>query len=269
MKASSTINAKQPWCVILAGPNGSGKTTFYDQILKNDPMFQKATFINSDLIGKDLARISGKTDSNEFIIHAGRIALNLINHKIYKQDSFIYETTSSGKNVLRLIKDAKDAGFKVITIFINLPKTLARARVIPRVEHGGHDVPPEVQERRYEKIIQTFPELLKISDISAVFDNSGTSSPKSSKPAHNLIFLMHEDNYFVFNDYPAWLKFSLKNRKTRKLLVPVYERINGRKAKKAEEKVWLNKEKFQQLDPERSTTLIRTLLDNFKTRGER
>ena len=98
MKASSTINAKQPWCVILAGPNGSGKTTFYDQILKNDPMFQKATFINSDLIGKDLARISGKTDSNEFIIHAGRIALNLINHKIYKQDSFIYETTSSGKN---------------------------------------------------------------------------------------------------------------------------------------------------------------------------
>lgn len=97
MKASSTINAKQPWCVILAGPNGSGKTTFYDQILKNDPMFQKATFINSDLIGKDLARISGKTDSNEFIIHAGRIALNLINHKIYKQDSFIYETTSSGK----------------------------------------------------------------------------------------------------------------------------------------------------------------------------
>lgn len=216
MKASSTINAKQPWCVILAGPNGSGKTTFYDQILKNDPMFQKATFINSDLIGKDLARISGKTDSNEFIIHAGRIALNLINHKIYKQDSFIYETTSSGKNVLRLIKDAKDAGFKVITIFINLPKKLARARVIHRVEHGGHDVPPEVQERRYEKIIQTFPELLKISDISAVFDNSGTSSPKSSKPAHNLIFLMHEDNYFVFNDYPAWLKFSLKNRKTRK-----------------------------------------------------
>lgn len=179
MKASSTINAKQPWCVILAGPNGSGKTTFYDQILKNDPMFQKATFINSDLIGKDLARISGKTDSNEFIIHAGRIALNLINHKIYKQDSFIYETTSSGKNVLRLIKDAKDAGFKVITIFINLPKKLARARVIHRVEHGGHDVPPEVQERRYEKIIQTFPELLKISDISAVLITRAPHRPKA------------------------------------------------------------------------------------------
>ena len=147
---------------------------------------ESVTFESYEYVKRRLSRISRKTDSNEFIIHAGRI--------------------------------------------------------IHRIEHGRHDVPPEVQEQRYEKIIQTFPELLKISDISAVFDNSGTSSPKSSKPAHSLIFLiMHENNYFVFNDYTAWLKFSFKNCKTRKLLVPVYERINGRKTKKAEEKVWLNK----------------------------
>lgn len=264
---------KQPWCVILAGPNGAGKSTFYHKVLQNDPMFRKAVFINSDLIGKDIAQSMGKTNSNDYIIGAGRVALNLIGRKLKQKQSFIYETTASGRGHIDRLKEAKANGFKVITIFIGISSVkLAKARVIQRVAEGGHDVPQEVQERRFEKIIGTFPEMLKESDISAVFDNSGSGSPKNIKnAAFNLIFMMDESKNFIFNNYPHWLQTSLKNRKTNKTLIPVYEQIKGKekKSKNKDEKIWVNKEKFKQLSPIQSTELIRTIFKNFKSSSDR
>lgn len=261
---------KQSWCVLLAGPNGAGKTTFYEQILQNDPMFKSATFINSDLIGKDLATLSNQGDSNSHIIHAGRIAINLINKKIRNGDSFIYETTSSGKSHLERLQEAKANGFKIITIFIGLSSLdLAKARVSQRVAKGGHDIEEDIQQRRYGKIIETFPDMLKVSDISAVFDNSGNGSKHDKRSSSfNLIFLMDESKNFIFNNYPNWLQTSLENRKTQKTEIPMYESITGEKKKKTA-KIWVSKEKFKQLPPERSTQLIRTIFDNFKASSDR
>ena len=203
--------ADKPWIVMIAGPNGAGKSTFYEQVLKNDPFFKSAEFINLDILAQEMA---GENENpNNLMFSAGKIISNRLAENLKNKKSFIYETTASGVTHIKLLKEAKKQGFKINTILIGLSSAeLSYLRVKQRVNEGGHDVPIDDINRRYPKIINHFPELLKISDISAVFDNSG-------KKPFELIFLMDESRFFVFNSYPSWLNKSLRDRKTRKEFV--------------------------------------------------
>lgn len=199
---------KQPWMIIICGPNGAGKSTFYEKILKDDPFFSKDAFINLDI---EAARLAGEQKSvDNVMITAGTNIINTLTKKIEGHHSFIYETTSSGRTHINLIQNAKQHGFKVATIFIGLSSVqLSHLRVQERVKNGGHSVPAEDIERRFPRIMQNFPEILKVSDISVAFDNS-------KKSPFELIFMMDERKLFVFHKYPQWLKSALKGRRPNK-----------------------------------------------------
>ena len=207
------------WMVIIAGPNGAGKSTFYEKVLKGDPLLKKAPSINMDNIAKEIAN---GDDPNKHLVDAGKIVIGELEKKLKSKKSFIYETTSSGRLHLKYMDRAKKAGFKIATIFIGLSSVeLSHLRVQQRVREGGHNVPAEDIERRYPNIIKNFPEMLKRSDVSAVFDNSG-------KTPFKLIFLMDESKLFIFRSYPKWVEGSLKERKTSKEII----RITSDKLKK-------------------------------------
>lgn len=201
-------NKKQPWMIVIAGPNGAGKSTFYDKVLSSDPFFKNVEFINLDIEAKNLAGEDG--DVNEFFFEAGRYVRQRLNDRLEKRETFIYETTASGKTHLKLIEQAKEKGFKVAFIFIGLSSVqLSYLRVQERVKNGGHDVPADDIERRFPNIMKHFPDILKISDISIAFDNS-------KKTPYELIFMMDERKLLVFHNYPKWMNTALKGRKTRK-----------------------------------------------------
>ena len=205
--------SKDIWMVVIYGPNGAGKSTFYENFLKNDPFFKKVDFVNLDV---EAAKLSGGTsDPDEVMLEAGRNIKNRIAEKMQKRETFIYETTSAGRSHFKFIKQAHELGYKVASIFIGLSSSeLSLLRVKGRVENGGHDVPPEVIERRFPNIMKNFPEMLKISDISVAFDNS-------KKIPYELIFMMDNHKLLVFRSYPKWLNLALKDRKTRKEIVHV------------------------------------------------
>ena len=197
--------------VIIAGPNGAGKSTFYDLVLKDDPLMQNAPFINLDNIAKEIS--DPDEDPNNNMLSAGKITYEEVEKHISSRSSFIYETTSSGKVHLRFMDAAHQKGFKVATVFIGLSNPLlSYCRVIDRVHKGGHNVPFVDITRRYPKVMKNFPEMLKRSDIAAVFDNS------SNKP-FQLIFLMDNKAFRIFYKYPKWLEESIRERKTRKDMI--------------------------------------------------
>ena len=172
-----------------------------------------------DNIAKEIAN---GDDPNKHLVDAGKIVIRELEKKLKSKKSFIYETTSSGRLHLKYMDRAKKAGFKIATIFIGLSSVeLSHLRVQQRVREGGHNVPAEDIERRYPNIIKNFPEMLKRSDVSAVFDNS-------SKTPFKLIFLMDESKLFIFRSYPKWVEGSLKERKTSKEII----RITSDKLKK-------------------------------------
>ena len=207
------MSNKQPWMIILAGPNGAGKSTFYEKVLSSDPFFKNAEFINLDIEAKNLAGEDG--DVNDFFFEAGRYVRSRLDDKLEKRETFIYETTASGRTHLRLVDQAKKKGFKVAFIFIGLSSVqLSHLRVQERVKNGGHNVPVDDIERRFPNIMKHFPDILKISDISIAFDNS-------KKTPYELIFMMDERKLLIFHNYPKWMNTALKGRKTRKDMIHI------------------------------------------------
>jgi predicted ABC-type ATPase len=153
---------------IIAGCNGAGKTTASFTILPE--ILDCKEFVNADEIAKGLSPFQPEKVSFE----AGRIMLNRINELLSESEIFAFETTLSTKSYKSKIKEAKDNGYRVTLLFFWLQNIeLAKERVKIRVSEGGHNIEPEVIERRYIRGIKNlFDIYLPIVDGAFIFDNS-------------------------------------------------------------------------------------------------
>lgn len=154
---------------IIAGPKGSGKTTFVNKFLPNYVVCQN--FVNADLIAQGLSPFSPRV----FAIKAGRIVLEQINGFAKRGVDFGFETTLSGKSYANLLKKLKVEGFKLHLFFLWIPSSqLAIARIKERVLSGGHAVPSKDVRRRFTRsIINLFRLYQPLLDSWMIFDNSG------------------------------------------------------------------------------------------------
>jgi predicted ABC-type ATPase len=134
-----------PKIVIIAGPNGSGKTIFARAFLPQE--VQCLRFINADLIAADLSPFAPEAAA----IKAGRLMLQEIHHCVAARESFAFETTLSGRAYLRHIHNWRQLGYYVSLFFLKLLSAeVAMVRVAERVRQGGHHIPDEVIKRRFE-----------------------------------------------------------------------------------------------------------------------
>lgn len=188
-----------PNFTIIAGVNGAGKSTLIDKI-KND--FNLGIAINAD----DIARKLGDFNDNAIQIRAGKEALRSIDDCIKNKVDFNYETTLSGKGIFKKVEDARKQGFKIELIYISIDKETSKERINNRTLKGGHNIPLEDIERRYEKSIENFKSNLDKFDTIYFYENQ--------KEKHNLIFAI-ENNQVMFKNknIPEWIneKFNIEN----------------------------------------------------------
>lgn len=139
----------KPQCVVIAGPNGAGKTSAAPELLKDT--VGVATFVNADVIAEGLAAFGPEAVSLE----AGRIMLKRLSGLADANEDFAFESTFSGRSVLRLMDRAAARGYDVHVYYLWLPSAdLAVARVQHRVAIGGHDVAEDVVRRRYARSLR-------------------------------------------------------------------------------------------------------------------
>ena len=94
---------------IIAGPNGSGKTTFAKTFL---PEYAKCErFINADLIAAGLSPFSPQ----QVAIKSGKLVLGQIREYSESGVDFGFETTMSGVTYLKYFKMLKEKGYKIHT----------------------------------------------------------------------------------------------------------------------------------------------------------
>jgi predicted ABC-type ATPase len=155
---------------IIAGCNGAGKTTASFTILPE--MLNIKEFVNADEIAKGLSPFQPEGVALE----AGRIMLQRINELLKENKSFAFETTLSTKSYKNKIREAKEKGYRTVLLFFYLTSVeLAKDRVEIRVSEGGHNIEPEVIERRFIGGIRNlFDIYLEITDDVFIFDNSKT-----------------------------------------------------------------------------------------------
>jgi predicted ABC-type ATPase len=158
-----------PWLILLAGPNGSGKST-----LARQPDFASrlanigAVFLNPDELAK-----TAPPDANP-LIWSGREMHRLVAEFTEARNSFMVETTLSGRNHFRTMEACKKAGYRLSFIFVFVSSLdLAKERVRLRVSLGGHDVPEVDQMRRYEKSLQNAAHMIAFADEAFVYRNDG------------------------------------------------------------------------------------------------
>lgn len=153
---------------IIAGCNGAGKTTASFTILPE--ILDCKEFVNADEIARGLSPFQPEKVSFE----AGRIMLHRINELLDSNESFAFETTLSTRSYKNKIIEAKQKGYTVTLLFFWLQTIeLAKERVLTRVLEGGHNIKPEIIERRYLKGIHNLFEIyLDIVDGALLFDNS-------------------------------------------------------------------------------------------------
>lgn len=164
MRASS----KQLW--VLAGGNGAGKSTFYDQFLKPTGML----FINADILAKQLDAEHTEVVSYKAAILAEKLRTQLLD----SGTSFCFETVFSHPSKIDFLANAKSLGYEIILVYIHLQTIeLNQARVAQRVIQGGHNVPTDKIISRLPRTMRYVSNALSLVDIAKFYDNSSHSQP--------------------------------------------------------------------------------------------
>lgn len=161
------IRNESPVVHIVAGPNGAGKTTFAMDYLLNEE--KVLDFINADMIAKGISPLNPEAVQLE----AGKIFLRLLDEKIAHRRSFAFETTLSGNQYLKKVKEWKASGWEIVLHFLWIPDAeFSKLRVQERVAQGGHNIPTDAIERRYARTLANLGRFCDVCDSVICYDNS-------------------------------------------------------------------------------------------------
>lgn len=160
-----------PHLIIIAGSNGSGKSTSAPSLLKDS--LEVADFVNADVIAQGLCAFQPENAA----IQAGRIMLDRIHELAKKNIDFAFETTLASRTFSPWIYKLKEKGYKFHLIFLWLKNPdLSILRVKERVKSGGHFVPEETIRRRYTSGLKNFFKLYRpLTDSWQLYDNSNAN----------------------------------------------------------------------------------------------
>lgn len=160
---------KSPELIIIAGPNGSGKTTITTQFLHHE-WSEGILYVNPDIIAQEKF---GDWNSTESVLKAAQYCEKLREDCLQKRRSFVFETVFSAQDKLDFILRAKAAGYFIRLFFIATSSPAINAsRIANRVMEGGHDVAISKIISRYQKSIINCSLIAPIVDRLYVYDNS-------------------------------------------------------------------------------------------------
>jgi predicted ABC-type ATPase len=156
---------------LVIGPNGSGKTTFFEEFLALE--LPGYVYVNADEIAK--ARWPADADAHAY--EAAQVAAETRAHLIAGGRSFIAETLFSHRSKLDLLRSAQEAGYQVVLHVMLVPEELAVRRVAYRVQAGGHDVPERKIRERYRRLWPLVAQAISLADRAVLYDNSRRTGP--------------------------------------------------------------------------------------------
>ena len=160
---------RKPVLIVIAGPNGSGKTSTTSLVIKHE-WAEQCVYINPDEIAQ--SKFGDWNDVNA-VRQAVEYCETWREQLLQERKDFIFETVLSSEGKVDFMKRAKEAGYFIRMFFICTESpTINAARIANRVMEGGHDVPIKKIISRYEKAIINAIKVAGFADRAYFYDNS-------------------------------------------------------------------------------------------------
>lgn len=163
-----------PWLWILAGPNGSGKTTIaaHPRVIS---LMAGSPSLNADDVAKQLADREGTAVTQRISLQAAHLVDGEVDRHVEEGLGFTVETVLSSPKYKAIVKQARQSGYQIGLIFVFTSQPdLNVLRVSQRVRAGGHHVPKDKVRSRWARSIANLGWFGGRADQLLVIDNSRT-----------------------------------------------------------------------------------------------
>ena len=188
---------------VLAGVNGAGKSSIGGSKLHDEGL----DWYNPDELARALhAQFPDRfmEEINSQVWHEG---LGRLKEAIRDNTDFAFETTLGGNTITNTLLQAIATGIRVNIWYCGLESPeLHIDRVKARVARGGHDIPEDKIQARYQTSMQNLCLLATGVHQLAVYDNS---QPLGSDKKPHIRLLLHFENdkiKVLEQNMPGWAK---------------------------------------------------------------
>lgn len=186
---------QKPLAIIVAGHNGSGKSTMWRRSLADR---LQIPLINADRMMLSILPEPGEDgrltdwaitlrDTDRGWMGVAQQGVNaFVGHAVGAKVPFAMETVfsywepqpdDSVRSKVDLIREMQAAGYFVLLVFVGLADAdLSVLRVMTRVSEGGHSIDEPTLRRRFPKTQTAVASALAITDAAILADNSRTPS---------------------------------------------------------------------------------------------
>lgn len=192
-------NDLKPTLCVIAGPNGSGKTSTTIQLLSNE-WSDGSLYINPDNIAQEQF---GGWNSPEAVMKAAQYATDLRYKCLDEKRDFVFETVFSSNEKLEFLRKAHNAGFFIRFFFVCTESPEINVlRITKRFLEGGHEVPISKIVSRYYKSLINASDAISFVDRAYIYDNS------IENQLPRLLYRTSEGKVFkqYTEDIPVWAK---------------------------------------------------------------
>ncbi|MFZ4116190.1 MAG: zeta toxin family protein [Chthoniobacterales bacterium] len=199
----------KPLLIVIAGPNGSGKTTATKILCSKYPEWTNALIeVNPDTIAQ---QEFGDWNNVHSIRKAAERADKIREECLQERCGLLFETVLSMPDKVDFIRRAKKAGFFIRLVYVATDSPeINTLRVAWRVEQGGHTVPEEKIYSRYERSLKLAIEVAKIVDRAYFVDNSKDfkegHKTKQLQPLFRMVDGVVVKTYLDPENFPNWIK---------------------------------------------------------------
>lgn len=197
------MEEKRPTLCIVAGPNGSGKTSTTMQLLHYE-WTENSLYINPDNIAQEQF---GDWNSPVAVMKAAELATKMRYECLEKRKDFVFETVFSSDEKLDFVRKVKENNFFIRVFFVctESPEINVR-RITQRYLNGGHEVPISKVVSRYYRSLLNMGKALSLVDRAYVYDNS----VENQMP--QLLFRAVEGSFYkqYVEELPEWAQSLLQ-----------------------------------------------------------
>jgi len=190
------VPGQRPTLVVIAGPNGSGKTSLTAQLFSHEWLCN-CVIINPDDIARDRF---GDWNSPKAVAQAVQVAQTMREQCLAEKRSFVFETVLSSPEKLEFLRRASREGYFIRIFFIaTTSPEINAARVARRFMEGGHDVPIPKIISRFAKSLANCMACATFVDRAYLYDNSKDGQTP------RLLFRTHTGNIVkTYGEMPDW-----------------------------------------------------------------